>query len=318
MGSLCWGMGLGLTPFLFLPFQGLGAPEPQYLNGAHGYHPGVDGDYNQEDTGQLPTIESHQEQGFGPPLYKECPRIGGHLTVDCEYKCEWGQCYVNATSVCFKQTPFGGSSTSQQSVYAPPGRSSKLPPKCRERAGCPDCHRNSPPPPPSLPPPPPPPPPPLPPPPPPPPSPPLPPPPPPEFQQDYNQGDLSIHKLDHQVENHLQGFGPLLYRECPRIGGHLTVDCEYKCDWGQCYVNATSVCFKQSPYGGSSTSQQWFYAPPGPNWKLPPKCRNRLGCPYCQRDPRLRQASRTQPGFQGDYDLGENHKQGNLVLILNI
>ena len=53
-------MGLGLTPLLFLPLQGLGAPEPQYPNG---YYPGVHRDYDQKVTGQLPTIENHQEQG---------------------------------------------------------------------------------------------------------------------------------------------------------------------------------------------------------------------------------------------------------------
>ena len=41
-------MGLGLAPLIFLPLQGLGAPEPQYTNGAHGYYPRIQEATHQE------------------------------------------------------------------------------------------------------------------------------------------------------------------------------------------------------------------------------------------------------------------------------
>ena len=87
-----------------------------------------------------------------------------------------------------------------------------------------------------------------------------------------------------------------------------TLALERGLDWKLTFqVNATSVCFKQSPYGGSWTSRQSVFAPPGRSSKLPPKCRNRLGCPAdCGWWP----VARTKPGFQGDYDLEENQEQG--------
>jgi len=169
---------------------------------------------------------------------------------------------VNASSVCTVEKQYGtynSRSTQSQWNFAPPGQNRKIPPKCRDRSGCPQCG-------------------------------PVPPPPAP------TQG--------------------LLYRECPGKGGHLTVDCDYKCAYGQCYVNASSVCTVEKQYGtynSRSTQSQWNFAPPGQNRKIPPKCRDKSGCPYCgPMYPREHQLTPTQ-GLQiqdTDYKPAlENHLQ---------
>ena len=44
---------------------------------------------------------------------------------------------VNASSMCHVEQQGGGYSRQWQSIYAPPGGSSRTPPKCRDRSGCP-------------------------------------------------------------------------------------------------------------------------------------------------------------------------------------
>ena len=81
-------------------------------------------------------------------------------------------------------------------------------------------------------------------------------------------------------------------------------------------VNASSVCTVEKQYGtynSRSTQSQWNFAPPGQNRKIPPKCRDKSGCPYCgPMYPREHQLTPTQ-GLQiqdTDYKPAlENHLQ---------
>merc|ERR1719158_2452812 len=114
-------MRLGLAALIFLHLQGLGAPEPQYIHVPDGFDHIVERDYDnvnipiQEGSEQQPA----KEQGYGPPLYTVCQGKGGRLTVDCKYKCDYGQCYVNASSMCHVEQQGGGYSRQWQSIYAP-------------------------------------------------------------------------------------------------------------------------------------------------------------------------------------------------------
>jgi len=343
-------MGLGLAPLIFLPLQGLGAPEPQYTNGAHGYYPRIQ--------------ENQEDQSFGPPLFKECPRIGGRLTVDCRYTCAYGQCYVKSSSKCHVRKQYS-SFTKHQSTFAPAGGSQDTPPKCRDRSGCPHCR--------------------------------------PRYEreiplapgtqpglqvggdyglliqgpaleshqeasgdygglpiQDYaleshkegwkwypiplasgDYGGLPIqdyalesHKeasgdigglpiqgpaheynqeqdyalenhqeqgasgdyggfpiqgpaheyhqeQDYALENHQeQGGGQPLYIDCQRQGGQVDVTCDYSCTFGQCYVNASTRCTTRQN-GLTQTKWAWNQAEVKQDPELPPKCRDKSGCPAC-------------------------------------
>ena len=90
-------------------------------------------------------------------------------------------------------------------------------------------------------------------------------------------------------------------------------------------VNASSVCTVEGQWG-TFTQSQWLSASPGQNRKIPPKCRDRSGCPYCRpMYPREHQLTPTQglqiqpgfvsPGFHKPA-LENNHlqPQGGLVL----